>query len=396
MARDSGRGGTPWRGSRKTDPDAMAADALDDGDPSDPVNVAAVRHDDALLDAIAGDGLVNTDSAEEYQLATLLADWRAEIVSAPLPNDPDLETVVKALDKRLRFRRRSSGSPRSRLRLVGPAWATAAAAAAIVVGATVLSYNSQPGDPLWRVKEVVFSQQAQNIIAQHAEDDLTRAQMLIDSGRPDQAKNPMQNASAGANQVSDGGRKQQLLDRYGRLLDQLRTAAPNVAATLPAVTARPVAPAQRPPAPVAPGPAPVPAPVPGDSGGGSEPPEPSTIDPRVISPDGERPGSPPDLGGTGGTGSRPADGGQPEQSGRPQRGGGEENVPEPRVGGGGGGAPERPPVIEPRPPEIEPGRPPLPPNPVPPNPVVPRPLPEIVPPNNPIVPPPGGFLPGIR
>ncbi|MFW2240932.1 anti-sigma-D factor RsdA, partial [Rhodococcus opacus] len=48
-----------------------------------PVDVAAVRRDDALIDAIAGGGPVATDSPEQYELALLLTNWRADIVATP-------------------------------------------------------------------------------------------------------------------------------------------------------------------------------------------------------------------------------------------------------------------------------------------------------------------------
>ncbi|MGY2062668.1 anti-sigma-D factor RsdA, partial [Nocardia gipuzkoensis] len=93
MARDGERGRGDWKarlGSQNSDPYAEAS-----GD-SGPVDIAAVRRDDALIDAIAGDGPVATDSAEEYQLATLLANWRAEIVEVPMPAGPELDTIVAA------------------------------------------------------------------------------------------------------------------------------------------------------------------------------------------------------------------------------------------------------------------------------------------------------------
>jgi len=50
-----------------------------------PVDVSAVRRDDALIDAIAGGGPVATDSPEQYELALLLTNWRADIVATPMP-----------------------------------------------------------------------------------------------------------------------------------------------------------------------------------------------------------------------------------------------------------------------------------------------------------------------
>ncbi|WP_268808480.1 anti-sigma-D factor RsdA, partial [Nocardia brasiliensis] len=60
MARDGGRGRGDWKarlGSRNSGPYADAS-----GD-TGPVDIAAVRRDDVLIDAIASDGQVRTDSA---------------------------------------------------------------------------------------------------------------------------------------------------------------------------------------------------------------------------------------------------------------------------------------------------------------------------------------------
>ncbi len=59
-----------------------------------PIDVAAVRRDDALIDAISAEGPVATDSPEEYQVAALLSNWRAEILAQPMPAEPDLDDIV--------------------------------------------------------------------------------------------------------------------------------------------------------------------------------------------------------------------------------------------------------------------------------------------------------------
>ncbi|RDI51682.1 anti-sigma-D factor RsdA [Nocardia mexicana] len=230
MARDGERGRGDWKarlGSHSSDPYAEAS-----GD-TGPVDIAAVRRDDALIDAIAGDGAVTTDSAEEYQLATLLANWRAEIVDEPLPAGPDLDAVVASVNQEIGARQaRVNVNRRSHLRLIRPIMGAAAALALIMGGMTAFSYSAQPGDPLWRVKEVVFSQQAQTTIAQRAEDDMTKAATLMDQGRPEQAKALLASAGNTATQVDDNQRKNELERRWNELWAQLNTVAPEIAASL--------------------------------------------------------------------------------------------------------------------------------------------------------------------
>ncbi|MBY8857990.1 hypothetical protein K7711_16005 [Nocardia sp. CA2R105] len=230
MARDGERGRGDWKarlGSQNSGP--YAEDSGDTG----PVDIVAVRRDDALIDAIAGDGTVSTDSDEEYQLATLLASWRSDIVDEPLPAGPDLDDIVAAVNQEIGARQtRVNATKRGHLRLVRPLMGAAAAIALIAGGMTAFSYNAEPGDPLWKVKEVVFSQQAQTTIAQNAQGDMAKAQDLIAAGHPDQAKPLLASAQASAGQISDSGRKQTLNDRWNQVWTQLQAKAPEIAASL--------------------------------------------------------------------------------------------------------------------------------------------------------------------
>ncbi len=230
MARDGERGRGDWkarRGSRNSGP--YAGGTGDTG----PVDIAAVRRDDALIDAIASDGPVQTDSAEEFQLAALLADWRAELISPPVPGDPDLDAVFAAVNQEIGARKIRVGAVnRGRLRLVGPIAGTAAALALVFGGVTAFSYSAEPGDPLWRVKEVVFSEQAQTTVVQRAGNELDQAERALAQNNAAQAKALLERASVNVDQVSDSGKKQDLQSEWQKLLTQLRGISPEAAAAL--------------------------------------------------------------------------------------------------------------------------------------------------------------------
>ncbi|MFE3618023.1 anti-sigma-D factor RsdA, partial [Streptomyces anulatus] len=239
MARDGERGlgdRKVWqRGSHDSGPYA-AEDAGDSG----PVDIAAVRSDDALIDAISSDGPVRTDSPEEFQLASLLADWRADLLAEPMPAGPDLDTVFAAVNQEIGARQvRVGASSRGRLRLVRPIFGAAAALSLVFGGITAFAYSAAPGDPLWRVKEVVFSEQAQSTVVQYADEDLLAAQNLLTSGNPEQAKARLEQASANAGQVDDKGKREDLIARWNLLRDQLVKVAPEIGAQLPPVTSEP-------------------------------------------------------------------------------------------------------------------------------------------------------------
>ncbi|MFE3256054.1 anti-sigma-D factor RsdA [Nocardia sp. NPDC059091] len=233
MARDGERGRGDWKarpGSQNSGPYAEAS-----GD-TGPVDIAAVRRDDALIDAISGDGPVQTGTSEEYQLAALLADWRAEIMAEPLPAGPDLDAIVAAVNQEIGARQaRIGASNRGRLRLVRPILGAAAAMALVIGGLTAFSYNASPGDPLWRVKEVVFSEQAQSTVVSRADSDLVQAQQLIAQGKADEAKPLMERAADNASQVNDSGKKDNLTDRWQQLYAVLQQKAPEVASSLASI-----------------------------------------------------------------------------------------------------------------------------------------------------------------
>ncbi|GAB0106745.1 hypothetical protein JMUB6875_57320 [Nocardia sp. JMUB6875] len=255
MARDGERGRGDWKarpGSQNSGPYAEAS-----GD-TGPVDIAAVRRDDALIDAISGDGPVQTGTSEEYQLAALLADWRAEIMAEPLPAGPDLDAIVAAVNQEIGARQaRIGASKRGRLRLVRPLLGAAAAAALILGGLTAFSYNAGPGDPLWRVKEVVFSEQAQSTVVARADDSLEQAKEYLAQDKPEEAKKALEKAAANASDVNDSSKKDVLTDRWQQLFVQLQQAAPDVAKTIeslaptttkvPVVTTTPNAPVTAPP-----------------------------------------------------------------------------------------------------------------------------------------------------
>lgn len=237
MARDGERGRGDWnarRGSRNSGPYAGASED------SGPVDIAAVRRDDALIEAISSDGPVQTDSTEEFQLAALLADWRAEIIEPPLPGAPDLDVVFAAVNQEIGARKvRVSAQTGGRLRLVRPLLGTAAAVALVIGGLTAFSYNAEPGNPLWRVKEVVFSEQAQSTVVNRADSQIDQAEQLLAKGDPTAAKVQLESALANVDQVTDPDKRAQLQADWQRMLDTLRAKNPALAEQITTATRTP-------------------------------------------------------------------------------------------------------------------------------------------------------------
>ena len=256
MARDNGHGGpgeTPRRGisrigehvnstgPKQNDPYA------DIGADGGPVDLVAVRRDDAFIDAISGDGPIATDDADEYQLALLLANWRADVVTPAMPAGPSLDVVVASVEREklaADMARSSSANRGGRMRLLRPIAGAAAAIAVVMGGLVVISYNSTPDDPLWSVKSVVFSEQADSTVAQiDTTSKLQEAETLLSSGDTTAARALLDGASNSSSAVLDDGQRAELDQWLARLLQELQ------ALTLPAPVP-PQAPAPVPPAPV--------------------------------------------------------------------------------------------------------------------------------------------------
>ncbi|AII03164.1 anti-sigma-D factor RsdA [Rhodococcus opacus] len=202
-----------------------------------PVDVAAVRRDDALIDAIAAGGPVATDSPEQDQLALLLTNWRADIVATPMPTGPLLDDVIAAIDAS--DARSARSAARGKLRLLRPIAGAAAAIAVVMGGATIFSYNAAPGDPLWSVKSVVFSQQADSTVAQiDTTSQLQEAERLIAAGDAEAAKNLLESAADRAGGVRDSDMRTELDAWRAKLAAEVEKIAPTTppATTTPGTT----------------------------------------------------------------------------------------------------------------------------------------------------------------
>lgn len=218
------------RGSRghSGEPGEPHADLAGNGGP---VDVSAVRRDDALIDAIASDGPIATDDPEEYQLAALLANWRTEILAQPMPAEPDLDDLVERVGRELDATRSlttaRTRSGRSQLRLLRPIAAAAAVVAIAMGGMTIFSYNAEPGDPLWGVKQVVFTERAASTVAKiDTTSNLEEAERLIAAGDAAGAKARLESAAVRASAVNEAGTRDELNGWRERLLTELGKATP--------------------------------------------------------------------------------------------------------------------------------------------------------------------------
>ncbi|WP_419247966.1 anti-sigma-D factor RsdA [Rhodococcus erythropolis] len=196
-------------------------DLADDGTP---VDLAAVRRDDALIESISSGGPVATDSTEQYELALILSQWRDDVVATPMPEGPLLDDVIAAITATPSgFSDRQRSRSRSRLRVVRPIAAAAAVAAVVFGGATAMAYDAQPGDALWGVKQVVFADEANSTVAKiDTTSELEKAERLLAAGDIPAAKMVLDNAAHRADAVKDSQDKTDLVERWGKLMTQVQ------------------------------------------------------------------------------------------------------------------------------------------------------------------------------
>ena len=131
-----------------------------------PVDLAAVRADDALIDALAGgagaagdQGSYGFGGTDDDRLAAILAAWRADIEADPMPELVTLDEAAEAVAAGHESRDRLRSRGRRRM----PFAIAAVAAAVACAGLTVAVHGAMPGDTLWGVSKVFFSERAQSV-----------------------------------------------------------------------------------------------------------------------------------------------------------------------------------------------------------------------------------------
>ncbi|WAC54734.1 anti-sigma-D factor RsdA [Gordonia sp. SL306] len=188
-------------------------------DLTQPIDMTSVHVDDEFIDALSQDLPVPTHDDTEYQLAELLSGWRHETLTAPLPELPTVDEVEAAIAATERARRGRGVIRHLRV-------ASGAAAIVVIAGAglTVLAEGSSPGDPLWGVKRVVFSEAAsQTQASMDVQSNLEKAEAAMAAGDPEQAAELIAKAQKDLGPVRDNETLNRMKDWIERLRAQTAT-----------------------------------------------------------------------------------------------------------------------------------------------------------------------------
>jgi hypothetical protein len=192
-----------------------------------PPDLSLVQADDALLDALGGSDPKVADGLGDQELNSLLLAWRRDIDSEPFPELIDVDTAANTV-KTAALAKQHAGSGRRRKMLV-PVAAAAAVLAIAFTGSGLAARDAQPGDTLWGLTKVLYSDHARSVeAAANVRVDLQHAQLAITQGRFDEARQALEQARQSLGQVSAEDNADGLRAQHLELSLQLSEPAPPV------------------------------------------------------------------------------------------------------------------------------------------------------------------------
>jgi len=182
-----------------------------------PVDLGAVRADDALLDALGGGNPELNTALAGHELSALLLSWRRDVDSEPFGELVDTETAAQTvLDARRAARRRP--------RLLVPLATAAAVLAIAFTGVSLAARDARPGDALWGLTQMLYTDHAHSIEAAVAvEYDLNAARSALSQGRIGDARSALANAQSSLPLVSNEDGRSDLSKTHQSLVNELNT-----------------------------------------------------------------------------------------------------------------------------------------------------------------------------
>lgn len=195
---------------------------------------AELERDENLLAALGAGERPGADGADTALLA-VLADWRAEFDSAPLPELPGDDEIAVALApnvSRLRPRRggaRSGEHHHGERPALWQAVTGAAAVAAVVVGGlSVAAHSAMPGDSLWGVSKTIFADRAGDVeLVSDLSEHLTAADLAARDGHRREAERLLGEVSDRLDEVDDASERVELMKRRDAIKRDLSRVTPS-------------------------------------------------------------------------------------------------------------------------------------------------------------------------
>ncbi|GDY29281.1 anti-sigma-D factor RsdA [Gandjariella thermophila] len=187
----------------------------------------AVQVDDALLDALGGPDAELTGSLADHELNELLLAWRRDVDGEPIPELVDTDTAVTTIA--------AGRQPvRTRHRFLVPLATAAAVLAIAFTGVGLAARDAQPGDPLWGLTRVLYSDHARSVeAAASVRNELDRAGLAISAGRIADARSALAKAQVSLPTVSREDGRADLAARREELVQRLSANPPATGTTTP-------------------------------------------------------------------------------------------------------------------------------------------------------------------
>lgn len=197
-------------GNNGVRPEGMNTTPVPVGEIEDPIDLVAVQADDELINALAGGMSVSSPGFGGYdaddQVAAILAAWKVEVDATPIPELVDVELAAATIA--------SATRPKiGRMRHLAPVAAAAAVVVLAMGGLSVGSYAAKPGDALWEVSKVLYSERAKSVeAAVRVEGLIDNAKRALLSGEPVKASEELEKAADGITAVRSEDGKETLAE----------------------------------------------------------------------------------------------------------------------------------------------------------------------------------------
>ncbi len=202
--------------------------------PHEPVadDLSAVQADDRLLDALGSATPGAAGALVDDELNALLLAWRHEVETEPFGELVDTETAIATIQA-------ARPQPVSKHRFLIPLASAAAVLAIAFTGVSLVARDAQPGDALWGLTRVLYSEHAKSIeAAAIVRSDLDSARLALREGKVSEAREKLNKIEASLGSVSTDDGKAQLEESHKELEKELDT---NTSVTSP-TTPPPVVP----------------------------------------------------------------------------------------------------------------------------------------------------------
>jgi hypothetical protein len=193
--------------------DHLAVDELDEQLGSTDLDLAALRSDDALLNALGNANSAGV--ATEPELNALLLSWRRDVDEEPMPELVDTETAMHTIFAATHRNRR-------RPRFLVPLASAAAVLVIVFTGVGLAARDAQPGDALWGLTQVLYSDHARSVLAADTvRNELSHASTALNEGHYSAARNALAQVQQTLPSVENEDGQANLQAQQQNLLNQL-------------------------------------------------------------------------------------------------------------------------------------------------------------------------------